>query len=81
MWMVTYEAGEKFGPAQPKFLFKRHFFGGSTVLHRTYFVAKNGRFLMIQEDLTPGTQINVDGLENFGIAYVVLRIVSNGSSE
>ncbi|MHC4593460.1 MAG: protein kinase domain-containing protein [Planctomycetota bacterium] len=59
MWMVTYEAGEKFEPTQPKFLFKRHFFGGVIVLLRTYSVAKDGRFLMIQEDLAPGTQINV----------------------
>jgi serine/threonine-protein kinase len=59
MWMVTYEAGEKFGLAQPKFLFNRHFFGGVTAALRTYSVAKDGRFLMIQEDLAPGTQINV----------------------
>ncbi len=59
MWMVTYEGGEKFEPAQPKFLFKRHFFGGVIVLLRTYSVAKDGRFLMIQEDLAPGTQINI----------------------
>jgi len=58
MWMVTYEVGEKFEPAQPKFLFKRHFFGGLGVQQK-YSVAKNGRFLMIQEDLAPGTQINV----------------------
>jgi serine/threonine-protein kinase len=58
MWMVTYEAGEEFEPAQPKFLFKHHFFRG-LVVQNTYSVAKDGRFLMIQEDLAPGTQINV----------------------
>ncbi|MHC4807322.1 MAG: protein kinase domain-containing protein [Planctomycetota bacterium] len=58
MWMVAYEAGEKFEPAQPKFLFKRHFFGG-LALQQKYSVAKDGRFLMIQEDLAPGTQINI----------------------
>ncbi|MHC4509225.1 MAG: protein kinase domain-containing protein [Planctomycetota bacterium] len=59
MWMVTYEAGEKFEPAQPKFLFERHLFGGLTAKQETYCVAKDGRFLMIQEDLSSGTQINV----------------------
>ncbi|MHC4684580.1 MAG: protein kinase domain-containing protein [Planctomycetota bacterium] len=58
MWMVSYEAGEKFDPAQPKFLFKRHLYG-SVVAIETYSVAKDGRFLMIQEDLAPGTQINL----------------------
>ncbi|MHC4171687.1 MAG: protein kinase domain-containing protein [Planctomycetota bacterium] len=58
MWMVAYEAGEKFNPAQPKFLFKRHLYG-SVVTIETYSVAKDGRFLMIQEDLAPGMQINV----------------------
>jgi serine/threonine-protein kinase len=53
MWMVTYEAGEQFEPAQPKFLFERHFFGGLAAKQKT------GRFLMIQEDIAPGTQINV----------------------
>ncbi|UCC96989.1 MAG: protein kinase [Phycisphaerales bacterium] len=59
MWMVTYEAGEKFEPAQPKFLFERHFFGGLAAKQKTYSVAKDGRFLMVQEDLAPGTQINI----------------------
>jgi serine/threonine-protein kinase len=59
MWMVTYEAGEQFEPAQPKFLFERHFFGGLAAKQKTYSVAKDGRFLMIQEDIAPGTQINV----------------------
>jgi hypothetical protein len=59
MWMVTYEAGEKFEPAQLKFLFKQHFYGGISAGPNTYCVAKDGRFLMIQEDLAPGTQINV----------------------
>jgi serine/threonine-protein kinase len=58
MWMVAYEAGEKFEPAQPKFLFKQHFFGG-LVVQNTYSVAKDGRFLMIQEDIAPGIQINL----------------------
>jgi serine/threonine-protein kinase len=57
MWMVTYEAGEKFEPAQPKFLFGRHFFGA--LGGQKYSVGKDRRFLMIQEDLAPGTQINV----------------------
>ncbi|MHC4174592.1 MAG: protein kinase domain-containing protein [Planctomycetota bacterium] len=59
MWMVTYEAGEKFEPAQPKFLFERHFLGGLAAKQKTYCTAKDGRFLMIHEDLAPGTQINV----------------------
>jgi len=59
MWMVTYEAGEKFEPVQPKFLFERHFFGGLAAKQKTYCAAKDGRFLMIQEDLAPGTQINL----------------------
>ncbi len=59
MWMVTYEAGENFEPAQPKFLFERHFLGGLAAKQKTYSVAKDGRFLMIQEDIAPGTQINV----------------------
>jgi serine/threonine-protein kinase len=59
MWMVTYEAGEKFEPAQTKFLFKQHFYGGITAGSNTYCVGKDGRFLMIQEDLAPGTQINI----------------------
>ncbi len=58
MWMVAYEAGEKFEPAQPKFLFKHHLYGNVLAV-RTYSVAKDGRFLMIQEDLAPGTQINI----------------------
>ncbi|MHC4191849.1 MAG: TolB family protein, partial [Planctomycetota bacterium] len=58
MWMVAYEAGEKFEPGQPQFLFKHHFFRG-LVVQNTYSVAKDGRFLMIQEDLAPGTQINL----------------------
>ncbi len=59
MWMVTYEAGEKFEPSQLKFLFKQHFYRGLGARTNTYSVAKDGRFLMIQEDLAPGTQINV----------------------
>ncbi|MFX0200746.1 MAG: protein kinase [Candidatus Hodarchaeota archaeon] len=59
MWMVTYEAGEKFEPTQPKFLFERHFLGGLAAGQKTYSVARDGRFLMIQEDIAPGTQINV----------------------
>ncbi|MHC4633517.1 MAG: protein kinase domain-containing protein, partial [Planctomycetota bacterium] len=59
MWMVTYEAGEEFKSAPPKFLFKQHFYGGLGAGPNTYSVAKDGRFLMIQEDLAPGTQINV----------------------
>jgi Tol biopolymer transport system component len=59
MWMVTYEAGENFEPAQPKFLFERHFLGGLAAKQKTYCAAKDGRFLMIQEDIAPGMQINV----------------------
>jgi serine/threonine-protein kinase len=59
MWMMTYEAGEKFEAAQSKFLFKQHFYGGISAGPNTYSVGKDGRFLMIQEDLAPGTQINV----------------------
>ena len=58
MWAVTYEAETEFKPSQPQFLFKRHFFGGVTDT-QTYSVAKDGRFLMIREDLEPGTQINL----------------------
>jgi serine/threonine-protein kinase len=59
MWMVTYEAGEKFEPAQPKFLFRQHFYGGVSAGPNTYSAAKDGRFLMIQEDVAPETQINL----------------------
>jgi serine/threonine-protein kinase len=59
MLMVTYESAAEFEPAQPEFLFKRHFLGGVTVGSQPYSVASDGRFLMIQEDLAPGTQINV----------------------
>jgi serine/threonine protein kinase len=59
MWMVTYESDTEFKPAQPEFLFDRHFFGGLAAGQKTYSVARDGRFLMIQEDLAPGTQINI----------------------
>ncbi|MHC4594138.1 MAG: protein kinase domain-containing protein [Planctomycetota bacterium] len=59
MWIVSYESTAEFEPAQPKFLFRQHFYGGLGAGSNTYSVAKDGRFLMIQEDLAPGTQINV----------------------
>jgi Tol biopolymer transport system component len=59
MWMVTYQAGETFEPSPPQFLFERHFFGGLASKQKTYAVAEDGRFLMIQEDVAPGAQINV----------------------
>ena len=59
MWMVTYQAGETFEPSPPQFLFERHFFGGLAAKQKTYAVAEDARFLMIQEDVAPGAQINV----------------------
>jgi serine/threonine-protein kinase len=58
MWVVSYEAEAEFKPGQPEFLFKRHLYGNVLAV-QTYSVAKDGRFLMIQEDLAPGTQINI----------------------
>ena len=63
MWMVSYEADDEFMPAEPEFLFKRHFHGGVLAAERTYSVGKDGRFLMIEEDYAVGTQINL--IENW----------------
>ena len=59
MWMVSYKVDDEFKPAEPKFLFKRHFHGGVLAAERTYTVGRDGRFLMIAEDHDIGTQINV----------------------
>jgi dipeptidyl aminopeptidase/acylaminoacyl peptidase len=58
MWMVSYEGEAEFEPARPEFLFERHFYGGLSAPN-TYSVARDGRLLMIQEDLAPGSQINL----------------------
>jgi len=55
--MVTYEGKNTFEPAPPQFLFRYHAYGFLGI--QSYAVARDGRFLMITEELDPSRQIRL----------------------
>ena len=57
MWKVPYEVGDSFERKPPQYLFTHHAFGALEM--GIYALAKDGRFLMIEEDLDPSKRIDI----------------------